>query len=181
MKYCQQITKVLFDKNQIEQKVIEIAQQISQDYKGTRPLFVCTLKGAVAFFADLARQIELDVEFDFIAASSYGNGTMSSGELRVSKDLSSNPRGRDIILVEDIIDTGRTLSHLKENLLFRGANSVKICAFLNKPCRRVVDVDVDYCGFVIPDEFVVGYGLDYAEKYRNLDFIGVLSPEEVEI
>jgi len=168
------IKKVLFDKQQIEDKVCEIAKQISHDYKDGRPIMVCTLKGAVSFFADLVRKIDLDVEYDFIAASSYVNGTVSSGELRVSKDLSSNPRGRDVILVEDIVDTGRTLSHLKKNLLYRGAKSVKICAFLNKPSRRVVDVDIDYCGYVIPDEFVVGYGLDFDEKYRNLDYIGIL-------
>lgn len=169
-----EIKRVLFDKQTIQDKVAQIGAQITNDYRGQKPLMVCTLKGAVTFFADLVRQIDTDVEFDFVAASSYGNGTVSSGELRVSKDLSSNPRGRVVILVEDIIDTGRTLSHLKENLLYRGAKEVKICAFLNKPSRRVVDVEVDYCGFVIPDEFIVGYGLDYAERYRNLDYIGVI-------
>ena len=169
-----EIKKVLFDKQTIADKVAQIGAQITKEYAGQRPLLVCTLKGAVTFFADLARQIDTEVEFDFVSASSYGNSTESSGELRVSKDLSSNPRGRVVILVEDIIDTGRTLANLKQNLLYRGAKEVKICTFLNKPSRRVVDVDVDYCGFVIPDEFVVGYGLDYAEKYRNLDYIGVL-------
>ncbi len=169
-----EIKQVLFDKQAISNKVAEIGAQITKDCFGQKPLVVCTLKGAATFFADLVRHIDTDVEFDFVAASSYGNGTTSSGELRVSKDLSSNPRGRVVILVEDIIDTGRTLAHLKQNLLYRGAKQVKICTFLNKPSRRVVDVDIDYCGFVIPDEFVVGYGLDYAEKYRNLDYIGVL-------
>ena len=178
MKY-KEIKKILFDKQQIEQKVCEIGQQISKDYRGKRPLVVCTLKGAVTFYADLVRHIECDVEFDFIAASSYGNGTVSSGELRVSKDLSSNPRGKDVILVEDIIDTGRTLANLKENLLYRGAKSVKICAFLDKPSRRIVDVPVDYRGFSIADEFVVGYGLDYAEKYRNLAYIGILDAKAI--
>ena len=169
-----EIKSVLIDKAQIEQKVAELGAQITKDFEGERPLVVCTLKGAVTFYADLVRKIDLDVEFDFIAASSYGNGIVSSGELRVSKDLSSNPRGRKIILVEDIIDTGRTLSHLKENLLYRGAKEVKICTFLDKPSRRVIDLKPDYCGFSIPDEFVVGYGLDYAEKYRNLDYVGIL-------
>ncbi len=174
-----EIKSVLIDKTQIEQKVAELGAQISKDFEGERPLVVCTLKGAVTFYADLVRKLDLDVEFDFIAASSYGNGTVSSGELRVSKDLSSNPRGRKIILVEDIIDTGRTLSNLKQNLLYRGAQDVKICTFLDKPSRRVIDLKPDYCGFSIPDEFVVGYGLDYAEKYRNLDYVGILDANSI--
>ena len=174
-----EIKSVLIDKEQIEQKVAQLGMQITQDYQGERPLVVCTLKGAVTFFADLVRKIDLDLEFDFIAASSYGNRSVSSGELRVSKDLSSNPRGRKVILVEDIIDTGRTLSHLKQNLLYRGAQDVKIYTFLDKPSRRVVDLKPDYCGFSIPDEFVVGYGLDYAEKYRNLDYVGILDANSI--
>ena len=174
-----EIKSILFNKEQIEQKVAELGAQITKDFAGERPLVVCTLKGAVTFFADLVRKLDLDVEFDFIAASSYGSSTISSGELRVDKDLSSNPVGRDIILVEDIIDTGRTLAHLKENLLNRGANSVKICTFLDKPSRRVASVGVDYVGFSIPDAFVVGYGLDYDEKYRNLNYIGILDPKAI--
>ena len=179
MKKHEDVKEILFTKEQIQQKVCEIGKQITADYEGTRPLMVCTLKGAVSFYADLVREIGLDVEFDFIAASSYGSSTISSGELRVDKDLSSNPVGRDIILVEDIIDTGRTLAHLKENLLNRGANSVKICTFLDKPSRRVASVGVDYVGFSIPDAFVVGYGLDYDEKYRNLNYIGILDPKAI--
>ena len=169
-----EIKSILFNKEQIEQKVAQLGAQITNDFKGEKPLVVCTLKGAVTFFADLVRKLDLDVEFDFIAASSYGASTVSSGELVISKDITADPRGRKIILVEDIIDTGRTLCKLKANMLERGAEMVKICTFLDKPSRRVNDLKPDYCGFSIPDEFVVGYGLDYAEKYRNLEYVGIL-------
>ena len=174
-----EIKSVLFDKAQIEQKVAELGAQITKDFAGERPLVICTLKGAVTFFADLVRKLDLDVEFDFIAASSYGASTVSSGELVISKDITADPRGRKIILVEDIIDTGRTLHKLKANLVERGADVVKICTFLDKPSRRVNDLKPDYCGFSIPDEFVVGYGLDYAEKYRNLEYVGILDANSI--
>ena len=158
---------------EIQKEVARVAQEINADYVGKEPLFVCVLNGAFMYAADLLKHITLPCEITFVRMKSY-EGTETTGKVNMLIPLQVDVKGRDVIVIEDIIDTGRTLAHLKQNLLYRGAKEVKICTFLNKPSRRVVDVDVDYCGFVIPDEFVVGYGLDYAEKYRNLDYIGVL-------
>ena len=167
--------KVLISKEDINNKVLEISKQISIDYNGLNPLFVCILKGSVFFTADLLRNVTTPAQIDFMTVSSYGSGTASSGTLVIKKDLSVDIKDKHVIIVEDIIDSGNTLSQLKEMLLKRNPASIKICALLDKPDRRVVDVDVDYCGFAIPDEFVVGYGLDYDEDYRTLPDIRILS------
>ena len=165
---------ILFTKEQIRQRVEELGRQITADYDGKHPIVVCILKGAGMFMADLIREIRTPINIDFMAVSSYGSGTESSGVIKIKKDMDRNPDGRHILIVEDIVDTGRTLSRLKEELEKRGAVSVKICTFLNKPSRRVIPVDVDYCGFEVDDEFIVGYGVDYDERYRNVPFIGIL-------
>ncbi len=155
-------------------KVKELAAQISEDYKGKHLMLICILKGAIMFFGDLARNITVPMAMDFMAVSSYGRGTTSSGEVRIVKDLSVPAEGLDILIVEDILDSGNTLNYLVNILQDRNPASLKICTLLDKPDRRTAPIDVDYRGFVIPDEFVVGYGLDFAEKYRNLPYIGVL-------
>lgn len=163
---------VMYSEEEVTKRVREIGEQISQDYNGEPIKLVCILKGACMFACELAKRITVPVFFDFMSVSSYGNNTVSSGEVKIKKDLADPITGENVLIVEDIIDTGRTLASLKELLLERGAKSVKICTLLSKPSRRVVDVDVDYIGYTIPDAFVVGYGLDYAQKYRNLPFIG---------
>ncbi|WP_157157422.1 hypoxanthine phosphoribosyltransferase [Diaminobutyricimonas sp. LJ205] len=170
------LTKVLVTEQQINDKIAELSRQIEVDYADTRPLLVGVLKGAVMVMADLARELKLHIDMDWMAVSSYGAGTQSSGVVRILKDLDSDLTGRDVLIVEDIIDSGLTLSWLRANLESRGANSVEICALLRKPDAAKVEVDVKYVGFEIPNEFVVGYGLDYAERYRNLRGVGVLSP-----
>jgi hypoxanthine phosphoribosyltransferase len=170
------LTKVLITEQQINDKIAELSRQIEADYANTRPLLVGVLKGAVMVMADLARELKLHIDMDWMAVSSYGAGTQSSGVVRILKDLDSDLTGRDVLIVEDIIDSGLTLSWLRANLESRGANSVEICALLRKPEAAKVQVDVKYVGFEIPNEFVVGYGLDYAERYRNLRGIGVLAP-----
>ncbi len=167
--------KILISKEDIEKKVKEISQKISDDYNGLNPLFVCILKGSVFFTADLLRNVTTPAQIDFMAVSSYGSGTTSSGTLNIKKDLAVDIKGKHVIVVEDIIDSGNTLYLLKDLLLTREPASVKICTLLDKPDRRVKEVKVDYCGFQIPDEFVVGYGLDYDENYRTLPDIRVLS------
>lgn len=171
--------ELLLTKEQIAKRVREMGAQIMRDYRAEQAglVLVCILKGAVIFFADLIREIDLPVQTDFMAISSYGSATKSSGVVRILKDLDKDIVGKHVLVVEDIIDSGLTLSFLRENLLSRGAASLKICTLLDKPDRRKVDLHVDYAGFQIPDEFVVGYGLDYAEIYRNLPDIGVLRPE----
>ncbi|WHH57558.1 hypoxanthine phosphoribosyltransferase [Petroclostridium sp. X23] len=171
------IAKVLITKEQLLEKTQEMGKIISEDYKGKNLMVLCVLKGGVMFTTDLIKEIAVPVELDFMAISSYGASTSTSGVVRILKDLETDIQGKDILIVEDIIDSGLTLKYLKELLISRGPGSVKICTILNKPARRKVDVHVDYKGFDIPDEFVVGYGLDYAEKYRNLPFVGVLKPE----
>ena len=171
------VKQVLFTEEQIKARVRELGAQITNDSKGKNILLCGILKGAVTFFTDLARCIDGPVEFDFMVCSSYGASTTSSGFVKIRKDLDSDVRGRDILIVEDIIDTGVTLSKLKPLLLERGAASVKIATLLSKPSRRKVDIPVDYNGFEIPDAFVVGYGLDYNSRYRNLPYIGVLKEE----
>jgi hypoxanthine phosphoribosyltransferase len=171
------IAEVLFTKEQIREKVEELGKIISREYKGLNPLCVCVLKGAVPFMADLIREIDIPIEMDFMDVSSYGNSTRSSGVVRIIKDLETSVEGRHVLIVEDIIDSGLTLSYLVEMLKARNAASVKIITMLDKPERRKVDLSPDYCGYTIPDAFVVGYGLDYAEKYRNLPYIGILKEE----
>lgn len=167
---------VLLSKEQIDKRVGELAEQLNKEFHGKHPVCVCILKGAVVFYADLLRRLDLEVMLDFMVVSSYGTGAVSSGALKISKDLSIDVRGKDIIIIEDIIDSGFTLACLKKMMTERGASSVTIVTLLDKATRRKVDIKSDYNGFVIEDEFVVGYGLDYAERYRNLPYIGILKP-----
>ena len=171
------LDKVLLTRLQILTKVRELGQQITRDYQGKNPVMVCILKGAAVFFADLIREIDLPLTLDFMAISSYGSATKTSGVVRILKDLDNDILGKDVIVVEDIVDTGITLSYLSKILIQRGAKSLRIATLLDKPARRkVLDLKVDYMCFNIPDAFVVGYGLDYDQRYRNLPDIGVLSP-----
>ncbi|MBR6810248.1 MAG: hypoxanthine phosphoribosyltransferase [Clostridia bacterium] len=172
----QDLERVLITKEEIHAAVKKLGQQITEDYAGKEPLMVCILKGAVMFYNDLIREIDLPVTMEFMAISSYGNSTKTSGVVNIRKDMDVDITGRDIIIVEDIVDSGMTLSYLKKVLKTRNAASIRIATLLNKPARRRIDLDVEYYCFNIPDAFVVGYGLDYAEKYRNLPDIGVLHP-----
>jgi len=167
---------ILYTKEQLAEAVKKLGQQITRDYEGKKPVMVCILKGASVFFVDLIREIDLPLEIDFMVVSSYGASTKSSGEVKLVKDLDRSINGRDVIVVEDIVDSGMTLSFLKRTLLGRGATSLRIATLLDKPARRRVDLTVDYSCYEIPDAFVVGYGLDYNETYRNLPDIGILSP-----
>jgi len=169
--------EVLIPEEEIRSRVSEIAAQITSDYEGKEPLLVCVLKGAVFFMADLVREIAIPCELDFMAVSSYGSATDSSGVVRILKDLDAYIAGRHVIIVEDIVDSGLTLSYLRKNLTARNPASVEVATLLTKPTRRKVDITCKYVGFEVPDKFVVGYGLDYDEHYRNLRFIAVL-PEE---
>ena len=171
------IKEVLVSTEELADKVREMGKAIDADYAGKDILMVGVLRGAVIFMADLARAVSRPVTIDFMAVSSYGASTHSSGVVRILKDLDEEVEGRHVLIVEDIIDSGLTLKYLYDNLKSRRPASIKICALMSKPSRRKVDVPVDYTGFTIPDHFVVGYGLDYAEKYRNLPFVGVLKPE----
>lgn len=171
------ILKVLLDEDEIAAKVRELGAKISADYAGKKPIIVGVLKGCYVFMSDLVRCIDVPCTMDFMAASSYGSGTNTSGIVTITKDLTQDVSGRDVILVEDILDSGVTLSHLKAVLTDRRPASIKIATLLDKPARRKKDIKADYCAFTVPDEFVVGYGLDYAEEYRNLPYIGVLKPE----
>jgi len=170
------IEKVIISEEQIQAKVQELGAQISREYEGKCPLVICVLKGAFVFMADLVKRITVPLELDFMAVSSYGASTKSSGVVRIIKDLDVSVEGRDVLIVEDIIDTGLTLSYLIEVLQGRKANSIRLVTLFDKPARRTVNLEADYKGFVLPDEFIVGYGLDYAERYRNLPYIGVLKP-----
>ena len=169
------LEKVLITQEQINARLSEMASEIDKDYKGKTILVVGVLRGAVMVVADLTRKLHSDIEMDWMAVSSYGAGTKSSGVVRILKDLDTDVAGRDVLIVEDIIDSGLTLQWLRENLTARGANSVEIATLLRKPEAIKIDVDVKYLGFDIPNEFVIGYGLDYAERYRNLPFIGTLA------
>jgi len=171
------IKEILITEEEIRAKCIEIGRQLTEEYKGRFPLLVGVLKGATPFMADLSRCIDTHVELDFMDVSSYGSGTRSSGEVKILKDLDSRVEGRDIIIVEDIIDSGLTLSYLVDLFKYRKAKSVKIVTLLDKPAGRMANIKADIVGFEVPNEFVVGYGLDYNEKYRNLPYIGVLKPE----
>jgi hypoxanthine phosphoribosyltransferase len=170
------LTRVLVPESEIRAKLAELARRIEADYAGERPLLVGVLKGAVMVMADLARELRINIDMDWMAVSSYGAGTQSSGVVRILKDLDSDLQGRRVLIVEDIIDSGLTLSWLKTNLESRGAASVQICALLRKPDAVKVEVDVTYLGFDIPNEFVVGYGLDYDQTYRNLRDVAILAP-----
>ena len=171
------IDRVLIDEQQIAAKVAEMAETISRDYAGKNPVLVAVLNGAVVFLSDLIRRLRIPVTIDFVKWSSYGDATRSSGVVRILKDLDESIEGRHVLIVEDIIDTGLTLHYLLENLRSRAPASVKVIALLDKPSRRRVEVRADYQGFDVPDAFVVGYGLDYAGRYRHLPYIGVLKPD----
>lgn len=171
------ILKVLYSNEDIEAITTRLAKQISADYRGKNPLVICILKGAIMFMTDLVRHIDGYLEIDFMDVSSYGDATESTGEVKILKDLDTSVKGRDVLIVEDIVDTGRTLHYLTDMFKTRQAKSIRICTLMDKPERRIMDVHADYVGTEVPNEFVVGYGLDYAEKYRNLPYIGVLKPE----
>ncbi|MCR3955682.1 MAG: hypoxanthine phosphoribosyltransferase [Gudongella sp.] len=171
------IKEVLLTEEEISKRVSELAKEISEEYRGKDLLVVGILKGAVIFLSDLVKRLEFPVMLDFMAVSSYGKSSVSTGEVRILKDLDYSVEGKDILIVEDIIDTGLTLNYLKDILGKRGAKGVKICTLLDKPERRTIGVDIDFLGFEIPDEFVVGYGLDYNEQYRNYPFVGALKEE----
>ncbi|MFD0897142.1 hypoxanthine phosphoribosyltransferase [Loigolactobacillus binensis] len=170
----QDIERILYDQAAIAQVTERLGAQITTDYAGKNPLVICVLKGAMLFMADLVRQIDTHLEMDFLDVSSYQGGTQSTGEVKIIKDLDTPIKDRDVLIVEDIVDTGRTLNYLVDLLKYRQAKSVKICTLLNKPETRVVPVHADYVGFKVPNAFLVGYGLDYAEQYRNLPYIGIL-------
>lgn len=176
----QEIEKVLFSEEQLKSAVKKIAGEINRDYEGKEPVLIGILKGSVVFMADLMREISVDCTTDFMSVSSYGGGTETSGSVRIRKDLDRSITGKDVIVIEDILDSGTTLSHLLEILEVRRPNSLKLCVLLDKPERRVTPVKYDYVGLTVPDEFIVGYGLDYDEKYRNLPCIGVLKREVYE-
>ena len=165
---------VLLDEKKVDQRIQEIGEQISKDYAGKQVHIICVLKGSVFFACELAKRISVPVSLDFMSVSSYGDDTQSSGIVKIVKDLDEKLEGKDVLIVEDIIDSGRTLSYLMEILQQRKPSSMRLCTLLDKPERRVVEVPVDYTCFAIPDEFVVGYGLDYAQRYRNLPYIGVV-------
>lgn len=170
------IEKVLITKEQIAARCQELGKELTAEYQGKNPLVIGVLKGSIHFMADLCREMDCYLELDFMDVSSYGNATVSSGEVKILKDLDTNVEGRDLLIIEDIIDSGRTLSYLVDLFKYRKANSVKIATLLDKPEGRVVEIEADYIGFDVPNEFVVGYGLDYAEQYRNLPYVGVLKP-----
>ncbi|WP_428910348.1 hypoxanthine phosphoribosyltransferase [Niallia sp. Krafla_26] len=171
------IEKILISEEEIQQKVAQLGEQLSHDYKDRFPLAIGILKGATLFMGDLLKRMDTYLEMDFMDVSSYGRSTVSSGEVKIIKDLDTKVEGRDILIIEDIIDSGLTLSYLVELFHYRKAKSVKIVTLLDKPTGRKADIKADYVGFEVPDAFVVGYGLDYAERYRNLPYIGVLKPK----
>lgn len=170
------LDRILIREEEIRQAVKQLGERISSDYQGKEPVFICILKGAAMFFTDLMRQVNLPLTTDFMAISSYGSSTKTSGVVRLLKDLDHDVLSKDVLVVEDIVDSGLTLSYIKKVLIERGANSVRLATLLDKPVRRKTELEVDYACFKIPNEFVVGYGLDYQEKYRNLPVIGVLHP-----
>ncbi len=169
--------RVLLTEEEVDRRIQEIGDQISKDYAGKQVHLICVLKGGSFFMCELAKRITVPVSLDFMSVSSYGSDTKSSGVVKIVKDLDDSIQDKDVIVVEDIVDSGRTLSYLMEMLRDRGPKSLRLCTLLDKPDRRIVDVNVDYTGFSIPDEFVVGYGLDYDQKYRNLPYIGIVEFE----
>jgi len=170
------IEKILITREQIQMRCAELGKQLTEEYQDKTPLVVGVLKGAVPFMADIVREMDCYLEIDFLDVSSYGNATVSSGEVKIVKDLDTNVEGRDLLIVEDIIDSGRTLAYLVDLFKYRKAKSVKIVTLLDKQEGRVVPIEADYVGFDVPNEFVVGYGLDYIQQYRNLPYVGVLKP-----
>ena len=166
--------RVLIPEEEVDARIRALGEAISRDYEGKQVHLICVLKGGVFFTCELSKRIKVPVSMDFMSVSSYGNDTKSSGVVKIVKDLDESIEGKDVLVVEDIIDSGRTLKYLLENLAHRKPNSLRLCTLLDKPSRRVTEVTVDYTGFEIPDEFVVGYGLDYAQKYRNLPYIGIV-------
>jgi hypoxanthine phosphoribosyltransferase len=170
------VEEILLSGEQIQSRVAELGAQLAADYAGRHPVLVSVLKGSIVFLADLVRRMEIPLAIDLMEVSSYGASTESSGQVRILKDLSMAIDGRDVIVVEDIIDTGLTLNYLLRYLHDKGPASIRICCLLDKPARRLADISIDYRGFTIPDRFVIGYGLDYDERYRNLPYIGVLRP-----
>ncbi len=174
------IESILLSEEQISEKISQLAAQLDQDYAGKNPLFLGILKGSFIFMADLVRQVTLPCEVDFMAVSSYGNKSVTTGAVTITKDLTVDIEGRDVVIVEDILDSGLTLSYLVKYLANRKPKSIKICTLLDKPARRQAPIKANYSGFEIPDAFVVGYGLDFAEKYRNLPYIGILKPSVYE-
>ncbi len=177
MNILNDIEKVLISEEELNAKVSELAAAIAEEYEDENPVFIGILKGSFVFMADIMRKINIYCDIDFMAVSSYGNKSESTGAVKINKDLSQDIEGRPVVIIEDILDSGLTLSYLKKYLMNRNPKSIKICTLLDKPARRKADIKADYFGFDIPDAFVVGYGLDYAERYRNLPFIGVLKPE----
>ena len=173
------VSEVLIDEEALRNRIAELGEEISRDYTGREPLLIGVLKGAVFFMADLMRQLTVPCEVDFMAISSYGASTDSSGVVRILKDLDINIEGRDVLVVEDIIDSGLTLSYLMRNLESREPATLEVCSLMTKPDRREIDVPVRYVGFEIPNRFVIGYGLDFGERYRNLPYVGVLDPDLV--
>ncbi|WP_162012948.1 hypoxanthine phosphoribosyltransferase [Streptococcus sp. S784/96/1] len=173
----QEIKKVLFSEEDIITKCQELGAHLTKDYMGKNPLLVCVLKGAVPFMAELVKHIDTHVEMDFMVVSSYHGGTSSSGEVKILKDVDTNIEGRDVIFIEDIIDTGRTLLYLRDMFKYRKAKSIKIATLFDKPEVRVVEIEADYVCYNVPNEFIVGFGLDYNENYRNLPYVGVLKEE----
>ncbi|MDR0914248.1 MAG: hypoxanthine phosphoribosyltransferase [Oscillospiraceae bacterium] len=170
------ISKVLISEQELDNLVTKLANQINLDYNGKELVLIGLLKGSVVFMTDLIRKINLPCTIDFISVSSYGDSTESTGRVKINFDVSQSVAGKHVVIVEDIIDSGNTISYMLKYFDGKGAESVKICTLLDKPDRRVADIEVDYSGTIIPDEFVVGYGLDYAEKYRNLPYVGILNP-----
>lgn len=170
--------KVLLTEEEVDRRIQELGDQISSDYAGKQVHLVCVLKGGSFFMCELAKRITIPVSLDFMSVSSYGKGTESSGAIKIIKDLDEPLKGKDVIVVEDIVDSGRTLSKLLELFKNRAPESLRLCTLLDKPQRRVVDVKVDYTGFCVPDQFIVGYGLDYDQRYRNLPYIGVIEFDE---
>ena len=173
----QDILKVLYTEKQIAARIEAMGMEMYEDLKGRDPLFVSVLRGAFIFMADIVRACQVKSDVEFIAVSSYGNAFSSSGAVQITHDIQQDITGRDLVVIEDILDSGNTLNFLKQYFITKGAASVKICTLLDKPSRRTKAITADYIGFVVPDEFVVGYGLDYCQKYRNLPYIGVLKPE----
>lgn len=171
------IERIAFTADEIRKKVKEIATQLNEHYKGEEVIFVCVLKGSLPFFADLVREVDFPVTFDMVCVSSYGSSATTSGTLKIKLDSGISYEDKHVLIIEDILDTGNTLYNLIYHFKDRNPKSMKLCCLLDKPSRRLRDINADFCGFEIPDEFVVGYGLDYAEKYRELPYIGVLKPE----
>ncbi len=171
------ISEILYSEEQIQEKIKQLGEVLTQDYKDRNPLVICILKGAIIFMADLIKQMKIPLEIDFMAISSYGNSSKSSGIVKIIKDLDVSVEGRDVLIVEDIIDSGLTLTYLIDVLERRSALSVNVVTLFDKPENRQAEIEAEYTGFILPDSFVVGYGLDYAEKYRNLPYIGVLKQE----